>query len=232
MTESMRPSPDKAIDVALAEYKALRDEIVGCFTKQGAVLGLGLAAIGVIFTAAAKDTGNRQLLVVVPPLALVVSALHTAEWARFTRIGQYIRCELWPYLRKQTGYDRSWQLWILERMRRRNPIQRFFSEGFIVPILFAAIALGALIWRGVEYLNVAWIILEVVFVVFSILVPAFTWIGMRGQIPTMPDMWTTERLERFLEDLESAAVPHAEPGEPLLADAVRAELARRRSEQP
>lgn len=47
------------------------------------------------------------------------------------------------------------------------------------------------------------------------------------------DKWTTERLEEFLEDLEREAVPHVEPGKPFLTyDAVRAELARRRSEHP
>ncbi|MFC0452407.1 hypothetical protein [Rhodococcus jostii] len=47
------------------------------------------------------------------------------------------------------------------------------------------------------------------------------------------DKWTTEQLEEFLEDHEREAVPHADPGKPLLTyDAVRAELARRRSAHP
>ncbi|ANS32669.1 hypothetical protein R1CP_40445 (plasmid) [Rhodococcus opacus] len=47
------------------------------------------------------------------------------------------------------------------------------------------------------------------------------------------DKWTTERLEEFLEDLELEAVPNADPAKPFLTyDAVRAELAHRRSEHP
>lgn len=47
------------------------------------------------------------------------------------------------------------------------------------------------------------------------------------------DKWTLERLEEFLEDRESEAVPHADPETPFLSyDAVRAELARRRSAHP
>jgi hypothetical protein len=65
--------------------------------------------------------------------------------------------------------------------------------------------------------------------------------GMERIVKAMPDnrrvtgldKWTTERLEEFLEDHEREAVPHADPGKPLLTyDAVRAELARRRSAHP
>ncbi|MBC2637479.1 MULTISPECIES: hypothetical protein [unclassified Rhodococcus (in: high G+C Gram-positive bacteria)] len=46
------------------------------------------------------------------------------------------------------------------------------------------------------------------------------------------EKWTTERLEEFLEELERDGVPHADSGRPSLTyDTVRAELARKRSEQ-
>ena len=47
------------------------------------------------------------------------------------------------------------------------------------------------------------------------------------------DKWTMDRLEEFLEDRESESVPYADPANPFLSyDAVRAELARRRSAHP
>ena len=47
------------------------------------------------------------------------------------------------------------------------------------------------------------------------------------------DKWTMDRLEEFLEDRESESVPYADPVNPFLSyDAVRAELARRRSAHP
>ncbi len=72
---------DKAIDVALAEFQALRNEIISHITTQAAVVGLGLTALGVIFGVVVNN-GEERLLLAVPPIALLVVMLHMAETFR------------------------------------------------------------------------------------------------------------------------------------------------------
>lgn len=61
--------PKRAIDVAVAEFNALRAEIVARMTKQAALLGVSLTALGVIAGLAYQDAGDERLLLGIPPLA-------------------------------------------------------------------------------------------------------------------------------------------------------------------
>jgi hypothetical protein len=100
---------DRAIDVALAEYNALRVEITAAQTTSATAVGLGLTAVGVLGTFALQDDGDRLLLATVPFVALIVCLLHLNELARIFRIGDYIHAEVWPFLTRQTGYPSSWE---------------------------------------------------------------------------------------------------------------------------
>jgi hypothetical protein len=99
----------KVVDVALAEYNQLRAEVVGCQNREGALVGIGLTAIGVVMTIALKGAGNHRLLLGVPPFALVMTLLQLGQARTITRIGDYIRLQLWPRLQKETGYPESWE---------------------------------------------------------------------------------------------------------------------------
>jgi hypothetical protein len=72
------PAAEKAVDVALAEFNAFWDEIVGAFNKQATMLALGFAALGVLFSTALKNHGDPGILLIVPPLAAAISLMHTA----------------------------------------------------------------------------------------------------------------------------------------------------------
>jgi hypothetical protein len=50
------PAAEKAVDVALAEFNAFWDEIVGAFNKQATMLALGFAALGVLFRLLSRTT--------------------------------------------------------------------------------------------------------------------------------------------------------------------------------
>lgn len=134
-----------AVEVALAEFNALRAEIVSTRTAQGAVIGAGLTAVGLAFTFALQQSGERELLLAVPPLALIASSLHVAESYRIHKLGDYIRCTLWPWLQVRTGYPHSWEAEHAHGSpAARNVVPAIMFDG-AVPALFAAAALAALL---------------------------------------------------------------------------------------
>ncbi len=102
---------ERVVDVLLAEYNALRAEIVTHVTIQGAVVGLGLTAIGVIAGLAAKEGGGYAILLVIPPLSLFISLIYSAETYRSAALEIYLYGELWPALEDRVGaLPPSWEL--------------------------------------------------------------------------------------------------------------------------
>lgn len=91
------------IEVALAEFAALRAQIAGHIRAQAAVAGLGLTALGVVAGFSVGNDGDQRLLLAVPLLVMVVVLLHTAETYRISVIGDYIREALWPYLQARVS---------------------------------------------------------------------------------------------------------------------------------
>ena len=100
---------EKAVDVAIAEFGALRAEIVSHVTAQAALVGLALTAAGVIVGFTVKEGADQRLLLAIPPLTLLVVLLHTAETFRAALIGRYIAVELWGDLEGRVGKLSSWE---------------------------------------------------------------------------------------------------------------------------
>jgi hypothetical protein len=104
------PNPDRTVDVALAEYNALRAELLGHTTSQNTVLGLGLTAIGVVLGLGINAPGQRAILVVVPVVAGIVILVYWGLAYRIVVIGNYIEKILWPGLPASvTDVGRSWE---------------------------------------------------------------------------------------------------------------------------
>jgi hypothetical protein len=114
-------TPDRSVDVALAEFNSLRAEILNHITTQSALVGIGLTALGVIVGFVVKEKGDDQLLLAIPLLAALVNLLYAAETYRCNTIGTYIQHTLWPYLqeRVQDGHGPSppnWEEWIDDKL--------------------------------------------------------------------------------------------------------------------
>lgn len=139
------PSADRAVDVALAEFNALRAEIVSRFTAQAALVGLGLTTLGVIIGFTVEKNADKDLLLAVPPLTLLVVLLHTAETYRSTQIGTYIGEELWPYLKGQVGELRSWEARVAKRRRGLGVVPEIFFINSPAMIIFILAGIYALI---------------------------------------------------------------------------------------
>lgn len=150
MSVTCKPSPDRAIDVGLAEFETLRAEIVSHLNAQAAVVGLGLTGLGVIIGFSVKEGGNERLLLAVPPLTLLVVLLHSASSYRLALIGSYIRKELWPYLKERVGDKRlpSWEGRVGERQRSWRSIPLSLVVDFPAMAIFILGSIVALLRVG------------------------------------------------------------------------------------
>lgn len=129
--------------MAIAEFNALRAEIVSHVTAQAALIGLALTAAGVIVGFTVKEGADQRLLLAIPPLTLLVVLLHTAETFRASLIGQYIATELWEELEGQVGRLHSWEARVAAR--RDQPLHLMLPEIFLLdfPAMSILILAGA-----------------------------------------------------------------------------------------
>jgi len=154
--DNIAPQAAKSVDVALAEFTALRAEIVSVSTAQRALVGIGLTALGAIFGFALNAKGNEHLLLAVPPLAALLSLLHAGESARAASIGAYIRDNLWRHIRHQVGTGQpSWEEHKAERRRSWTSVPRAIVIDGAATALFALASVAAL-WMGYDRSSLLW----------------------------------------------------------------------------
>lgn len=121
---------EKAIDVAIAEFNALRTEIVSYISTQAALVGLALTAGGLIVGFTVKEHVDQRLLLAIPLLTLLVVSLHTAASFRSALIGRYIDNVLWANLKKHVGEIPSWEAEVAKR--RQRTIWKMLPEIFFL----------------------------------------------------------------------------------------------------
>jgi hypothetical protein len=136
--------------VAIAEFNALRAEIVSHVTAQAALVGLALTAAGVIVGFTVKEGADQRLLLAIPPLTLLVVLLHTAETFRAALIGRYIAVELWGDIEGRVGRLSSWEARVARR--REQPLHQLLPEIFLLDFpamsLFILASVYALVQVG------------------------------------------------------------------------------------
>lgn len=93
----------------LAEFAALRAEIVARISAQVTIIGLGVTGLGLILGFVIRDNGDQRLLLAIPPLSAMVAVLHAAESYRVKTLGNYIRDNLWPNPEGQVGAIPGWE---------------------------------------------------------------------------------------------------------------------------
>ena len=110
---------EKRVDVALAEFNALRSELLSYSTAQSALVGVGLTTLAVIVGFVVKEDGDPRLLLAIPPLATVINLLQAANTYRMGTIGKYIQVDLWPYLQRTVKDEQhlpNWEKDVAKRM--------------------------------------------------------------------------------------------------------------------
>jgi hypothetical protein len=141
--EKRATEPEKAVEVMLAEFNAMRAEKVSYLTGQAAIVALGLTALGVVASFAVKD-GHDRLLLVVPPLVMLVVLGYAAGSYRSNAIGNYIRDELWEELEARVGNLPSWQRWVARERLKPTAIFKVLFLDLPPAALFIAASIYAL----------------------------------------------------------------------------------------
>lgn len=156
------PERDRAgVDAALAEFNALRGELVAHSTGQTAILGLGLTAVGVVIGVAFGSSSRLILLAIVPILSAVVIVTYCGEAYRVITIGRYIKIELWPYLRtKSSERLPSWEEHVVDAEKHWGSVVEYPVIG-----MFGLIGVGSVLLA--EGMSVAAVVAEIVLVVAS-----------------------------------------------------------------
>ena len=101
----------------IAEYVALREEILARLNSQTTLVGICLTAVGVAFGLALSDKGvPRQVLLVVPPIVSGLGFFYAYNSRAMLLLGRYLRTELWPRLNSDPAGDgraASWEHFLL-----------------------------------------------------------------------------------------------------------------------
>jgi hypothetical protein len=112
---SGNPSSDakfeKAIDVSVAEFNALRSEVASATNIQVSIISVAITAIGVIIGYSFNKDGNPQLLIAVPLISAAAIIIYVGAALRIASISTYIHTKLWPYLSAKISDENlpSWE---------------------------------------------------------------------------------------------------------------------------
>lgn len=125
-------------EVSLAEYKALRDELLGIRQIQTAVLTAALTILAAVGGVALTKKGGRvEILLVLPFVLSGLGVIIIQCAAGVTLIGDYIRTELWTGITVNASARLpSWEVFLEEV--RCDARKRYRFSVIIAPLLILA----------------------------------------------------------------------------------------------
>jgi hypothetical protein len=141
----MSEVPTSAFDGPLAEFAALRQEILQTRQIQWNVFAFQLTAVAVIFSFSLSDKSRTGFLLIIPVISYTLGTQYMRYELRMQRIHSYIHEDLGP--RVPGGF--RWQEW---RSRNGSCYLSFFARlGFVAPypMIFPAASACALLGAGI-----------------------------------------------------------------------------------
>jgi hypothetical protein len=140
------PDADKITTVVLAEFTALRAEIVSRATVQAGLITLNITAVGTAIGFAIGGAAFRPYILLAVPFLSGILGMSWIDHARNnTSLGMYIGRVLWPRLREISGEIPSREDDV------RSAESRFINivlvggppgAGFILPSIFSIVLAG------------------------------------------------------------------------------------------
>ncbi len=136
----------KLLDVALAEFKALRDEIGSRASSSHTLININAAASGVIGGLVVGNPGRVELLLLLPVLSPVLGLLWLDHAHNIRNIGDYINTTLRPQIAGAIGPGGEAALGWEEHVDRyeQRVWLRFLPLGVPVLVLFAGVPVASL----------------------------------------------------------------------------------------
>jgi hypothetical protein len=145
------PANANGLTALLAQYTALRDEIVHRLAAQQAIFGLHIAANGALLGVVLGGQVPRvNLLLASPLLSSVLGLAYADHTRRISIMGTYIRIRLWPEVCGRAGTALpAWEEAFKHGMTLRTPLQALISS-FYIATLFVIVPLSAMVYAVVE----------------------------------------------------------------------------------
>ena len=136
----------RLLDVALAEFKALRDEIGSRASSSHTLININAVASGVAGGLVVNNPGRVELLLILPILSPVLGLLWLDHAHNIRNMGDYINLTLRPLITAGIGPGGEGALAWEEHVDRyeQRAWLRFLPLGVPVLVLFAAVPLVAL----------------------------------------------------------------------------------------
>jgi len=126
-------------EMLLAEYNALRAEILQRTNLRWTIFALQLTAAGAVFGFTLSNRSHIGFLLILPVISYALTARFVIETLAIRSMGTYIR----EFLEKQTKGSLHWQMWIETDRPPRPPILNWANPNFLV---FPGPAVLALVW--------------------------------------------------------------------------------------
>jgi hypothetical protein len=132
------------ITIVLAEFAALRAEILQTLSQQWLILAFDLTAAGAIFSLALARH-NTGLLLVIPVVTYSLVNQYLRNFKMLLRLGKYIQEQLSEKVNGRLG----WEEWLRARLvpiGGQNPFQQLLGSLSPLPLIFLGISTVALAW--------------------------------------------------------------------------------------
>ena len=137
--------PALVVQVSLAEFNKLRDEIAGRSTAFWTLLGLNVTASGTVAGLVIGYKADPALLLLLPLLTPSLGLLAIDHTFNIARLGRYIDAVIKPMLRAATGNPNVLGNEETVQEYERHPVLRLLPFGIPLVVLFTGIPVGALI---------------------------------------------------------------------------------------
>lgn len=134
------------LEILLAEFAALRAEIINRANLQWSMFALQLTSAGVIFSFALSGSSRTGFLLIVPITSYALAGRYVSQYIGIQDLGIYIRDVLSPRL----GGGLEWENWHSERSSRAgmlslvNPLFLTFPGVAAIALIWVA----AYVWKG------------------------------------------------------------------------------------
>lgn len=138
-------SSARVIEVALAEFTALRSEIDNANSSQQTIININITAAGLIFSFVLANKADPLLLLVASGISSALGMYIQGSWYHVRRITRYIDTTLRPLMVTYTGESKVFG-WEQEVLVRRASWGRVVPVGLATAVLFSLIPLVVLIW--------------------------------------------------------------------------------------
>jgi hypothetical protein len=125
-------------DGPLAEFTALRDELLQLNQQQHQIMALQLTLVGAVFGIAISRPGLAGILMIAPIVSYSLCMRHLTNGLSIFEIARYIRDDL----SDRVPGGLRWESWLLEHSRES------LTYGVVIPMLltFPGVSVVALAW--------------------------------------------------------------------------------------